>query len=158
AHVAPLGDHGRERKGRGGPRPRRRGAPADPSARSIVRVHLGLPADDLVRRHARVLSDGHPGGRPLRHRDRAVLSPRALRGELRRSRTDIAGRVRQGDPMKRFFVPLVLAALVGGGVAYAADPELKTEDDKTIYALGLVIANQLAGFKLTPAEIDLVKA
>ena len=60
--------------------------------------------------------------------------------------------------MKRFLVPLVLAAFVGGGVAHAADPELKTDDDKTLYALGMVIANQLAAFKLTPAELDLVKA
>jgi len=60
--------------------------------------------------------------------------------------------------MKRFLVPLVLAAFVGGGVAHAADPELKTDDDKTRYALGMVIANQLAAFKLTPAELDLVKA
>ena len=60
--------------------------------------------------------------------------------------------------MKRFLVPLVLAAFVGGGDVHAADPELKTDDDKTLYALGMVIANQLAAFKLTPAELDLVKA
>jgi FKBP-type peptidyl-prolyl cis-trans isomerase len=60
--------------------------------------------------------------------------------------------------MKRFFVSFVLAGLVAAGTACAADPELKTDDEKTLYALGLVISNQLSPFKLTPAELDLVKA
>lgn len=60
--------------------------------------------------------------------------------------------------MKRFVVSCVLAGLVAAGSACAADPELKTDDDKTLYALGLVLANQLALFKLTPVELDLVKA
>jgi FKBP-type peptidyl-prolyl cis-trans isomerase len=60
--------------------------------------------------------------------------------------------------MKRFVVSCVLAGLVAAGPACAADPELKTDDDKTLYALGLVLANQLALFKLTPVELDLVKA
>jgi len=65
--------------------------------------------------------------------------------------------------MKRFFVSCVLAGFIAAGTACAADPELKTpelktDDDKTFYALGLVIANQLGTFKLTPAELELVKA
>jgi len=65
--------------------------------------------------------------------------------------------------MKRFFVCCVLAGFVATGTACAADPELKTpelktDDDKTIYALGLVLANQLGPFRLTPAELELVKA
>jgi FKBP-type peptidyl-prolyl cis-trans isomerase FkpA len=36
--------------------------------------------------------------------------------------------------------------------------QLKTEDDKTLYALGLVVGRNLNNFNLTPAEIDLVKA
>jgi len=60
--------------------------------------------------------------------------------------------------MKRFVVSCVLAGLVAAGSACAADPELKTDDDKTLYALGLVLAKQLALFKLTPVELDLVKA
>jgi len=65
--------------------------------------------------------------------------------------------------MKRFFVSCVLAGFVAAGTACAADPELKTpelktDDDKTFYALGLVISNQLGTFKLTPAELELVKA
>ena len=60
--------------------------------------------------------------------------------------------------MNRLFVTCVLAVFVAAGSACAAEPELKTDDDKTIYTLGLVMANQLAALKLTPAELDLVKA
>ena len=60
--------------------------------------------------------------------------------------------------MKRFFVSCVLAGFVAAGTACAADPELKTDDEKTLYALGLVLANQLGPFKLTPAELEIVKA
>jgi len=60
--------------------------------------------------------------------------------------------------MKRFFVSCVLAGLAAASTACAADPELKTDDDKTFYALGLVIANQLGSFKLTPAELEILKA
>jgi FKBP-type peptidyl-prolyl cis-trans isomerase FkpA len=60
--------------------------------------------------------------------------------------------------MKRFLVCCVLAGLSAAGTARAADPELKTDDEKTLYALGLVFANQLGVFKLTPAELETVKA
>jgi FKBP-type peptidyl-prolyl cis-trans isomerase FkpA len=60
--------------------------------------------------------------------------------------------------MKRFVVPCVLAGLLAAGTVCAADPELKTDDDKTLYALGLVFANQLGVFKLTPTELEMVKA
>jgi FKBP-type peptidyl-prolyl cis-trans isomerase len=60
--------------------------------------------------------------------------------------------------MKRLFCLLVVAAFVSAGAARAADPELKSEDDKTIYALGLVLANQLAAFKLSPAELAILES
>ena len=60
--------------------------------------------------------------------------------------------------MKRLFGLLILTTVASAGVAYAADPEFKTDDEKTLYALGLVIANQLGGFKLSAAELELVKA
>jgi FKBP-type peptidyl-prolyl cis-trans isomerase FkpA len=60
--------------------------------------------------------------------------------------------------MKRFVVTSVLAGLVAAGSACAADPELKTDDDKTFYALGLVLANQLGPFRMTANELELVKA
>ncbi len=60
--------------------------------------------------------------------------------------------------MKRFLVFCILAGIAAVGTACAADPELKTEDEKTLYALGLVISNQLGSFKLTPAELAIVEA
>jgi FKBP-type peptidyl-prolyl cis-trans isomerase len=60
--------------------------------------------------------------------------------------------------MKRFLVSCVLAGVVAAGTACAADPELKTDDDKTFYALGLVLANQLGAFRMTGAELEIVKA
>ena len=60
--------------------------------------------------------------------------------------------------MKRLVVTCTLAGLLTAGTAYAADPELKTDDDKTLYALGLVLANQLSVFTLSPNDLELVKA
>ena len=42
--------------------------------------------------------------------------------------------------------------------AFAADPKLETEDQKTIYAIGLALAQSLQPYNLTPAELELVKA
>jgi FKBP-type peptidyl-prolyl cis-trans isomerase FkpA len=38
-----------------------------------------------------------------------------------------------------------------------SEQKLRTEDQKTLYAVGLVLARQLASFNLTPAELRLVK-
>jgi FKBP-type peptidyl-prolyl cis-trans isomerase FkpA/FKBP-type peptidyl-prolyl cis-trans isomerase FklB len=51
-------------------------------------------------------------------------------------------------------VAVVLAAVE----AAAAGPELKTEDEKTIYALGLAISQNLAPFNLSESELEFVKA
>jgi FKBP-type peptidyl-prolyl cis-trans isomerase FkpA len=50
------------------------------------------------------------------------------------------------------------ALLVTSSITRAAGPELKTDEDKTFYALGLALGPQLAPFNLTAAELDLVKA
>ena len=52
---------------------------------------------------------------------------------------------------------LITAALivVMAAPAFAAEP--KTEDQKTLYAVGLVMARQLSVFNLTPDELDAVK-
>ncbi len=52
---------------------------------------------------------------------------------------------------------LVAVALVAPG-ADAAGPELKTEEQKTLYAVGLAVSRSLAPFNLTEAELELVKA
>jgi FKBP-type peptidyl-prolyl cis-trans isomerase len=44
------------------------------------------------------------------------------------------------------------------GAAWAADPALETDEQKTLYALGLAIANNLQNFALTPAELEIVKS
>jgi len=56
---------------------------------------------------------------------------------------------------------LVLAAASAvpvAGPAEAAGPEVKTEEQKIMYALGLAISNSLASFRLSEAELELVKA
>lgn len=50
---------------------------------------------------------------------------------------------------------LLLASVAS---ARAAGPELKTDEQKTLYALGLALSQSLSSFKLTDAELDLVKA
>ena len=53
---------------------------------------------------------------------------------------------------------LVVLLAIGAGGATAAAQELKTEEQKTLYALGLALSQNLALFNLTPAELELVKA
>ena len=50
-------------------------------------------------------------------------------------------------------IVLILIPVVG-----AAGPELKTDEQKTLYALGLVIARNLASFNLTKADLEVVEA
>ena len=54
---------------------------------------------------------------------------------------------------------LILAALVTLFIAVPAFAleEPKTEDQKSLYAVGLIMAQQLSVFSLTPDELDLVK-
>ena len=54
---------------------------------------------------------------------------------------------------------LVLTLLFVAAVdAAAAPPELKTEEQKTLYALGLVLAQNLGAFALNATELEIVKA
>jgi FKBP-type peptidyl-prolyl cis-trans isomerase FkpA len=54
---------------------------------------------------------------------------------------------------------ITVTLLLGlSGAAWAADPALQTDQDKTLYALGLAIANNLQTFNLTAAEISIVQA
>ena len=56
--------------------------------------------------------------------------------------------------MRRFIITALIALIAIP--AFAAD-EPKTEEQKTLYAIGLVIARQLSVFSLTPAEFEFVK-
>jgi len=53
----------------------------------------------------------------------------------------------------------MLAVLAAARAAGAAGPQLKTDEDKTLYALGLVLGQQrLTQFGLSEKELELVKA
>jgi FKBP-type peptidyl-prolyl cis-trans isomerase FkpA len=56
--------------------------------------------------------------------------------------------------MKRLIIATVVTLLAIP--AYAAEAP-KTEDQKTLYAIGLIVARQLSTFSLSPAELELVK-
>jgi FKBP-type peptidyl-prolyl cis-trans isomerase FkpA len=58
---------------------------------------------------------------------------------------------------KRLLVGLVVA-LATIGPLRAAEPELKTDEDKTFYALGLMLSRNLTPFSLTEKEVAFVKA
>ena len=53
---------------------------------------------------------------------------------------------------------LVVGLVLRAVPVAAADVELKSDDDKTMYALGLALAPQLSGFSLSPSELALVEA
>jgi FKBP-type peptidyl-prolyl cis-trans isomerase FkpA/FKBP-type peptidyl-prolyl cis-trans isomerase FklB len=55
-------------------------------------------------------------------------------------------------------IALVLAILLSAAGAYAADPALDNDTQKTLYALGVAISSSLGSFNLTPEELELVKA
>jgi FKBP-type peptidyl-prolyl cis-trans isomerase FkpA len=44
------------------------------------------------------------------------------------------------------------------GTSESAAPKLETEDQKTLYALGLILGRNVAPFSLTPDELTIVKA
>lgn len=54
-------------------------------------------------------------------------------------------------------VAALLLTLLVAPLAGAAPPEPKTEDQKTLYALGLALSQNLALFNLTDAELEFVK-
>jgi FKBP-type peptidyl-prolyl cis-trans isomerase FkpA/FKBP-type peptidyl-prolyl cis-trans isomerase FklB len=52
---------------------------------------------------------------------------------------------------------LILLLLAAGAVT-AAGPELKTDEQKTLYALGIALSQNLTMFNLTDAELEVVKS
>src|SRR5712671_6033384 len=65
------------------------------------------------------------------------------------------GRRNQRKFMRRLLIATVILA---AAACYAAPPELKTEEQKTLYALGYAVADSLKGFNLTAAELEVVKS
>jgi FKBP-type peptidyl-prolyl cis-trans isomerase FkpA len=61
--------------------------------------------------------------------------------------------------LKTVMAGLLVAGLAGSTPLMAqTTPELKTDDDKAFYALGLFISKNVGVFNLSPAELDIVKA
>lgn len=60
--------------------------------------------------------------------------------------------------MNKIYPAAALVLALSAPVAFAAEPEVKTDQDKTLYALGLLIARNLDAFRLTPAELEVVKS
>src|SRR5215470_14193144 len=50
-----------------------------------------------------------------------------------------------------------MTLLAAVSTALAAGPELKTDEDKTFYAIGLILSGNLTMFRLSPQELELVK-
>ncbi len=61
---------------------------------------------------------------------------------------------------KHILMPVVFAALAvaAAPAAQGAGPELKSDDQKTLYAIGLAMSRSLSPFSLNESELDLVKA
>lgn len=60
--------------------------------------------------------------------------------------------------MSKRMAAVVTIVLALAGAGRAAGLELKTDEQKVLYALGLVIGENLAAFNLTAAELELVSA
>jgi FKBP-type peptidyl-prolyl cis-trans isomerase FkpA/FKBP-type peptidyl-prolyl cis-trans isomerase FklB len=58
--------------------------------------------------------------------------------------------------MRHTFIAAAVASVLASTSALAAD--LKTEEDKTLYALGAALARNITPFNLTAAELEMVKA
>jgi FKBP-type peptidyl-prolyl cis-trans isomerase FkpA len=57
-----------------------------------------------------------------------------------------------------FVLALALPACHPGGGGGGGSVKLDTDDQKTLYALGLILGRNVAGFNLTSSELDMVKA
>ncbi len=60
--------------------------------------------------------------------------------------------------MRRVLSWSLAFVLVMVSVVSAAAPEPKSEEQKTLYALGLFLSRSLAAFSLSQAELEMVKA
>jgi FKBP-type peptidyl-prolyl cis-trans isomerase FkpA/FKBP-type peptidyl-prolyl cis-trans isomerase FklB len=77
---------------------------------------------------------------------------------LERNSGTIVGLQRKDRPLMKAVVRSTLAAVCIGLCNPGFGAELATEEDKTLYALGLAIARSLGEFSLTESELEIVKA
>ena len=65
---------------------------------------------------------------------------------------------RKKGPCMRTLLSCCLALLlITGTVTFAAAPEITTDEQKTLYTLGLALSRSLGGFTLSEAELEIVK-
>jgi FKBP-type peptidyl-prolyl cis-trans isomerase FkpA/FKBP-type peptidyl-prolyl cis-trans isomerase FklB len=62
------------------------------------------------------------------------------------------------NPMRTLVIWSTVLILATAVNATAAEPKLETEEQKTLYALGLTINRSLSPFNLSPSELELVEA
>lgn len=60
--------------------------------------------------------------------------------------------------MRTLAMLLLVVCVAATGAVRAAEPTLDTEDKKTLYAMGLLMAQQLLGYDITQAEVDIITA
>jgi FKBP-type peptidyl-prolyl cis-trans isomerase FkpA len=60
--------------------------------------------------------------------------------------------------MRRLALAAVAAVILAAPFARAADPKIETDEQKTLYAIGLSLARNLTPFELTPDELAVVEA
>ncbi|GIW42787.1 MAG: peptidyl-prolyl cis-trans isomerase [Candidatus Binatia bacterium] len=60
--------------------------------------------------------------------------------------------------MKKWSFWSTALSLVAFSAVQAAGPELKTDEQKTLYALGALLAQNVSPFRLTPTEVEIVLA
>ena len=60
--------------------------------------------------------------------------------------------------MRKVLTSSVVAVLVAGTAVLAAAQEPKTDEQKTLYVLGIAVSQNLSPFNLTEAELEMVKA
>ena len=60
--------------------------------------------------------------------------------------------------MRKAAVCAIVVLLAGASRAIAAGPELGSDEQKTLYALGIAISQNLSSFTLSEADLELVKA
>src|SRR5436190_21722037 len=60
--------------------------------------------------------------------------------------------------MQRILLGSILALVAAVATARAGGPELKTDEEKTLYALGLWVSDKLAPFSLSEKELAVVEA
>ena len=60
--------------------------------------------------------------------------------------------------MRRLIVWALVGLVTTAPAAFAAEPKLETDEQKTLYALGIILSQNLGGFALSESELEIVKS